>query len=134
MGNSKQLQVGNATEQKVANLFNRYGYWVHILQKGKDGGQPVDIVAIKNNVNWLIDAKNIEEEISFPFSRIESNQITSLDYALNFAGIKKVGFAIYFKRFDKIYYLPYIKFIKLKEEKRKSVRYDELYEMEAYLK
>ena len=134
MMNSKQLQKGNETEKLVCDLFKKYGYWSHILQKGKDGGQPVDIVALKNNINWLVDAKNVEEDISFPFSRIESNQLTCMDYAYNFAGIKRVGFVIYFARVNKICYLPYLKFLQLKENKRKSVRYDELYDMEAYLK
>ena len=134
MGNSKQLQVGNQTEVMVTELFKKHGYWAHILQKGKDGGQPVDVVALKNNINWLIDAKHVEDEISFPFSRIESNQLTCMDYAYNFAGIKRTGFAIYFERVGKLYYLPYLKLLKMKEEKRKSVRYDELYEMESYLK
>lgn len=134
MNNCKQLQKGNETEKEVCNIFKKHGYWSHILQKGKDGGQPVDIVALKHNISWLIDAKHIEEEISFPFSRIESNQITSLDYAYNFAGIKRVGFVLFFERTQKFYYLPYLKFLALKDEKRKSVRYDELYELEAYLK
>lgn len=134
MGNSKQLQVGNQTEVMVTELFKKYGYWAHILQKGKDGGQPCDVVAMKENINWQIDAKHVEDEISFPFSRIESNQITSMDYALNFSRIKNLGFAIYFERFNKLYFMHFLKYLELKNQKRKSVRYDELYEMESYLK
>lgn len=129
----KQLQKGNETEKLVCEMFKKYGYWSHILQKGKDGGQPCDVVAMKENINWQIDAKHVEDEISFPFSRIESNQITSMDYAMNFSKIKNLGFAIYFERFNKLYFMHFLKYLELKNQKRKSVRYDELVEMEEVL-
>lgn len=134
MTKSKQLNNGNSAETLVANFFAERGYWASVFQKRKDGSQPVDIVAMKENYNWLIDAKYVENDISFPFSRIEPNQITSLDYALNYSHIQNVGFVIYFERFNKLYFLKFQDFLKLKEKGAKSVRYDELYEMDVYLK
>lgn len=135
MINSKQLQVGNEAEKIVQELFKQYGYWAYITPKGKDGSQPVDIIAMKANSNWLVDVKHVRtEEVSFPFNRIEANQITSMDYAYNFSNIKKVGFAIYFERINRCVYMPYIKYLDLKKNGRKSVNVNELYSLEAYLK
>lgn len=135
MGNSKQLQVGNDAERFVKEIFKKYGYWAYNTPKGKDGSQPVDIIAMKANLNWLIDVKHVrQEEISFPFSRIEANQLTCMDYAKNFANIKRLGFAIVFERTNACVFLPYIKYLELKESGRKSVNSAELFALEAYLK
>ena len=135
MGNSKQLQVGNDAEKYVKEIFKKYGYWAYNTPKSKDGSQPVDIIAMKANINWLVDVKHVrEDEISFPFSRIEPNQLTCMDYAKNFANLKLLGFVIVFERINKCVYLPYIRFLTLKEQGRKSVNANELYDLEAYLK
>lgn len=135
MGNSKQLQVGNESEKKVKEIFKKYGYWAYNTPKSKDGSQPVDIIALKKNISWLVDAKHVRaDEISFSFSRIEPNQLTCLDYAKNFANIKNLGFAIYFERHDRCVFMHYNKFLEFKEQGKKSVNIAELFDLEAYLK
>ena len=131
---SKQLQVGNETETVVKNIFKKHGYWAYNTPKSKDGSQPVDVIAIKNDISWLVDAKHVRvEEVSFPFSRIEPNQITCLDYAKNFAHIKNVGFVIYFERQQKCVFMHFNKFLEMKKQGKKSVNISELLDLEAYL-
>jgi len=117
----KQIEVGNRTETKVAEVFKKNGYWAYICPK-HNGGQPVDIIALKNNTNWLVDAKHVRaEESSFPFSRIEPNQFMSLDYVTNFANIQNTGFGVYFERDMKVYYLDYKKCLEMAKKGLKSI-------------
>lgn len=135
MINSKQLQVGNDTEKMVKEIFKKYGYWAYNTPKSRDGSQPVDIIAIKENINWLIDAKHVDaRDVSFPFSRIEANQLTCMDYAKNFSKIKNLGFAIYFERMNICVFMHYDKYLELKSKGKKSVNVSELFDLEAYLK
>ena len=141
VNNKKQLSIGNDTEFKVGRFFNEFGYWAHILQK-KQSGQPVDIVAIKGNDNdclcdtWLIDAKHLRTgEKSFPFSRIEPNQIDSLTFAKNFAKIKNIGFVICHDDFEgKFFYLSFDKVLEIEKSGRKSAKISELEDLKCLLK
>lgn len=125
--NSKQLDLGNETEQEVAKFFKSKGFWSYITPK-KVSGQPVDIIAIKNNENWLVDAKHLDmKKKSFPFSRIEANQVDSLTYARKFAGIKNVGFVICLENdYSKFFYLSYDKYLEIEQNGRKSAKIEEL--------
>lgn len=140
MSKSKQLDFGNESEKIVALFYKRKGYWAYILPK-KVNGQPVDIIAMKENINWFVDAKHlIAEKKSFPFSRIEPNQKDSMQYAKNFAKIKNIGFVIVvgleqLERIDlkaiengliNAFFLPYDKLIELEEKGFKSVKIEEL--------
>ena len=57
MVKSKQLQVGNATEERLARYFQSMGFWVYILPK-KIGGQPFDIIAGRNREAWFVGKEN----------------------------------------------------------------------------
>lgn len=128
---SKQMIVGNSTEQDIAQCFYKNGYWAYILPK-KIGGQPFDIIACKNNDTWFIDAKHLDsDKSSFSFERIEPNQRTSMKYARKIANIKNLGFAI---KWDKcpemLYYLSYDKLLELERNGAKSVKIAALNNME----
>lgn len=132
--NSKQLQYGNATEEGVGKLFQRNGYWCYITQH-KLGGQPVDIIALKENHNWLVDAKHLEKGIkSFPFSRIEPNQITTMDYATNFAHIKNVGFVIGSEDdLSRFYWFSYREYLEALKNDLKSIKLANLRDMQEVI-
>lgn len=49
-----------------------YGFWAHNL-KQDNSGQPADVIAVRNKVAYLIDAKDCEKDY-FLLSRIEENQ------------------------------------------------------------
>lgn len=131
----KQLDVGNEAELKIGEFFRSKGYWAHIFGK-KITGQPVDIIAARENDVWLVDAKHLrKQETSFDFERIEANQRDTLGYAKYFAKIKNLGFCIYSEKFPKtIFYLSYDKLIELEEKGRKSVKFEEMEDLGCILK
>lgn len=129
-------EEGGKTEKFAAKTFKKYGYWSYIMPK-KVNGQPCDIVATKGgkrSIIWLVDAKHVEEEkVSFTFDRIEPNQLSSFDYATNFAKIRNCGFAIFFERTKKLYWFAYADYIKYAQLGCKSVNMNELIEFEEAL-
>lgn len=104
-------KIGSTFEELAAQILNKHGYWAHIIQKSVYG-QPVDIVAAKKrngtDIIYLLDVKHVDKEkISFVLDRIEPNQFASMFYMKDFAGLDRLGFAIYFERTDMWYWLPY---------------------------
>lgn len=69
-------KIGNDFETKLCDYFSAKGWWAHNFVQG-DSGQPCDIIAAKNGVTFLIDAKTCEGN-SFVLSRMEENQISSM--------------------------------------------------------
>ena len=68
--NNKTL--GNNFEQELCEKLSEYGFWVHCLNMNK-AGQPADIIAVKNKIAYLIDAKVCSSK-GFALSRVEENQ------------------------------------------------------------
>ena len=132
---SKQMINGNRAEKDVGLIFKKHGFWVHNFAKSQSGSQPVDIVAIRENESWLLDVKNLrKEDISFPFSRIEPNQLTCFDYARNFAKIKNLGIAICHENCENgAFWLSYDRLLQLIENGSKSVKLRDLELLEKYL-
>ena len=131
---SKQMIVGNTTEEKVSRLFQKYRYWAHIMARTASG-QPVDIVACKENKNWLVDAKHISSNKKhFTFTRVEANQMSSMEYAREFSGIKNLGFVFCVgDDYDKFLFLHYDKCKEMLKEGRKSVKISELIDFEEVI-
>ena len=131
----KQLKNGNRDETIVVDLFKKHRFWAHNFSKDSSGAQPVDVIAIRKNENWLVDVKNVrKEDVSFPFSRIEPNQLTCMDYARNWAGIENLGFVICFERGElKPLFLTYDKYLEMSQNGCKSVKMTDLEELESYL-
>ena len=70
-------KLGNNFEKELSDILYDAGYWVHLLNQNKNG-QPADIIAVKNRMAFLIDAKVCTYEV-FPFRRIEDNQQLAMD-------------------------------------------------------
>lgn len=68
--------VGNAFEQELCEMLFEYGFWTHNL-KQNNSGQPADIIAVRNKVAYLIDAKDCSSK-GFDLRRVEENQITAM--------------------------------------------------------
>lgn len=119
-------QIGNEYEQLFLDLLKRNGYWCHLFAY-KQNGQPCDVIASKNNETFLIDVKHCEED-RFSFDKIQPNQITCFEYAER-CGNDNTGFAIWFSKQHKWYFLRY-KFLKeLMKYDDKSIRYNMLDEI-----
>ena len=73
--NNKSL--GNKFEQSLCEKLSEYGFWSHCMAMNKSG-QPADIIAVKNQKAYLIDAKVCSND-TFPFSRIEENQDLAME-------------------------------------------------------
>ena len=68
--NNKKL--GNSFEQELCEKLSEYGFWCHMLNANK-AGQPADIIAVRNKIAYLIDAKVCSGR-GFALSRVEENQ------------------------------------------------------------
>ena len=80
MSNSNK-KIGNDFEKKFCEILSERGFWVHNFAQNQDG-QPADVIAVKNNTPYIIDCKVCEKGI-FKLSRIEENQILSMQHWLN---------------------------------------------------
>ena len=63
-------QAGNNFEREFCEQLASDGFWVHFMLGHK---QPADIIAVRNEKAYLIDAKDCQND-RFAFSRIEDNQ------------------------------------------------------------
>ena len=69
--------LGNSFEEELCEILSSYGFWSHNMAQ-KKSGQPADIIAVRNKVAHLIDAKVCSNN-EFPFSRIEENQDLAME-------------------------------------------------------
>lgn len=69
--------MGNGFEDELCEILSGYGFWAHNLKQSKSG-QPADVIAVRNKVSYLIDAKVCSNN-EFPLSRIEENQDLAMD-------------------------------------------------------
>lgn len=127
------IKIGNKTEKTTSQILREKGYWVYNCPRSNTGSQPVDLFAAKrknnNTLLWFIDGKHVrKQEISFVLDRIEPNQWASLKYIYEFAKIdaEKMGFAVEFERDMNIYWLPYLKALRMAENGQKSIKVSEL--------
>lgn len=129
MNNTK---IGTKTEKTISSLFREHGYWVYNCPKSSTGAQPVDIIAVKREIQyivWLVDGKHTrEQDASFKIDRIEDNQWISLRYARDFANMKteNLGFVIQFEKTKEFYWLSYEEALELKENKIPSINLNKL--------
>jgi Holliday junction resolvase len=63
---------GNGFEKELCDRLSELGWWAHNMAQNK-AGQPADIIAVRNGVAVLIDAKLCSKP-RFDLSRIEANQ------------------------------------------------------------
>lgn len=100
--NNKTL--GNGFEQEFCEKLSEYGFWVHNMAMNK-AGQPADIIAVRNKIAHLIDAKVCSSK-GFALSRVEENQALAMDL-WNSCGNGQGWFAIKVPT-DEIYMIPYV--------------------------
>lgn len=105
--------LGNHFEEELCDILAKKGFWVHNLAMNK-AGQPADILAVRNRVSYLIDAKVCSDK-GFALSRIEENQDLSMTL-WNECGNGQGWFAIKLPT-GEIYMLPHILVIAYKRVK-----------------
>ena len=120
--NNKTL--GNNFEQELCEKLSAYGFWCHNLAMNK-AGQPADIIAAKNKIAYLIDAKVCSNK-GFALSRVEENQ----EMAMTLWGERGNGqgwFAIKLPT-EEIYMIPHI-LIRAYRENQSSLSFSEIHEL-----
>lgn len=71
-------QAGNRFEREFCEQLARDKFWAHFMG-GSKNGQPADIIAVRNEHAYLIDAKDCQND-RFVLSRIEDNQDMAMRY------------------------------------------------------
>lgn len=95
-------KLGNDFEQELCEILSDAGCWVHNFANRKNG-QPADIIAVKNNRSFLIDAKVCSKDI-FQFKRIEDNQQLAMEMWIECGNLSPY-FAL--KARNEVYMVPY---------------------------
>lgn len=85
------------TQDYVAKSLYDKGFWVY-QTINKHSGQPVDIIACKNNITYVFEVKHCSNDY-FQFNRIEDNQKLSLE-RYKYCGNEYSYFAIYYEKYD----------------------------------
>ena len=101
MSNKK---IGNDFEQELCEILADHGFWTHNMAMNK-AGQPADIIAVRNKVAYLIDAKVCSSR-GFALSRMEENQELAMEL-WNSCGNGQGWFAIKLPT-NEIYMIPHI--------------------------
>lgn len=87
-------KIGNNFEKSTAEYLSENDFWVYRLPN-KIGGQPFDILALKNDTVIALDCKVCSNDV-FDKSRIEDNQHTAMNKILKCVSKAKVGFYFLF--------------------------------------
>lgn len=69
-------KLGNDFEQELCGILSENGFWVHNFTQNQ-AGQPADIIAVRDGIATLIDAKVCSNN-KFKLERIEENQNLSM--------------------------------------------------------
>lgn len=71
----KSQKNGKKFEEELCWWFRKNGFYPEYHEKSVSGSQNGDITAIKNNIAFKIEAKNLDNSTGrFPLDRIEQNQ------------------------------------------------------------
>ena len=120
-------------QREICKMLSEHGFWAYETIN-KKSGQPVDVIAVKSDIGYIIECK-VTKSNRFPLSRVEDNQITSIQL-FNKCGCTESWFAFFFaKHPDNVLFVRAGKIIALVESGAKSTTYDELKDMgEPFLK
>lgn len=118
MANNKK--IGNDFESELCRTLYNHGFWAYNTVN-KTGGQPADIIAARNDVPYLIDAKVCTND-EFPTKRIEENQKNSM-LLFDRCGNKRHDFAL--KLSDgSVYMCDGLTLLMIRQEKKTLKRTD----------
>jgi len=118
-------------QQWVCKELSEHGFWAYETIN-KPSGQPVDIIAAKNNVTYIIECK-VTKSDRFPLSRVEDNQIMAIE-KFSRCGNTQSWFAFYFRKHpDSVLFVRANMILDLIDSGAKSTTYEELKDMSELL-
>lgn len=88
--------TGRAFEQYIVKLLGEAGYWAHRIAPDESGQQPFDVIAIRDKWVCAYDAKVVSNGNRFPMSRVEDNQIESLEMIRKTAAYCEAGLLLFY--------------------------------------
>ena len=101
----KQQALGKSFEQNLCWWLRKNGYYPEYHEKSVSGSQSSDITAIKNNIAFKIECKNLENKSGrFDLDRIEANQ--SLAYK-TYRECGNTNFVVAILWNDNVYFLDF---------------------------
>lgn len=119
-------QKGRNFENDYAKILESQGYWVHIIERKKDGSQPFDIIACKDDVAIGIDCKTCVGK-RFTLERIEDNQEYAFERFTE-RGNSFCYFVILSEELKTIFNIPAMKLIESKRKGVKSINLEKVVE------
>ena len=103
---SNNKKIGTAYEKEVVDLLSSYGYWSKRFEEDKRGAQPFDVIAVKNEIAYAIDAKTLDKKDHiFYLNRLEDNQITAFNHWIRCGNSRP---RVFVKWHDETYVLDYL--------------------------
>lgn len=99
--NNKAL--GTKWEKDFCKWLASKGWWVHFITPAPDGGQPFDVIAVKNGKALAIDCKT-SAKATFSLNRLELNQKTSFNKWMRCGNLMPLV-AVNYQ--GKLYYIKY---------------------------
>ena len=117
-------KLGNDFEIELCEVLAQHGFWVHPLNMNK-AGQPADIIAVRNKIAYLIDAKVCSSR-GFALSRMEENQDLAMEVWKE-SGNGQGWFALKVPTGD-IYMIPHLN-IKAYQQSQSMLSFSEIHEL-----
>ncbi len=101
----KSQTNGKEFEEQFCWWLRQNGYYPEYHEKSICGSQNGDITAIKNNIAYKIECKNLDAKNGlFPLSRIECNQILAYE---DFKKCNNTNMILVIRWNDNIYYIDF---------------------------
>ena len=116
--------MGNAFEQELCEILAKHGFWTHNMAMNKSG-QPADIIAVRNKMAYLIDAKVCSSR-GFALSRVEENQDLAMELWKE-CGNGQGWFALKVPT-GEIYMIPHLN-IKAYQARQSALSFAEIHEL-----
>ena len=113
--------LGNNFEQELCEKLSEYGFWTHNLAMNK-AGQPADILAVRNKIAHLIDAKVCSNR-GFALSRVEENQELAMNLWYE-RGNGQGWFALKLPT-EEIYMMPYF-YMEMAKQEKSTLSFEEI--------
>lgn len=100
----KQYKSGKKFEEEFCWWLRKNGYYPEYHEKSASGSQNGDVTAIKNNIAYKFECKNLQNSTTFPLSRIEANQLLSYKA---FKECSNTNMILVIKNFNNIYFIDF---------------------------
>lgn len=118
-------------QREICEILSEHGFWAYETIN-KPSGQPVDIIAVKSNIGYIIECK-VTQTNRFPLSRVEDNQITAIERFARCNNHESWFAFLFAKHPDSVLFVRANMILDLIDSGAKSTTYEELKDMSELL-